>query len=173
MEIHAVKGDIVELAPTLAEVSALWLRKGFCQRHITWGQILERYRSGVSHKVHHFSEDSWNEPWLSPSDWRFALVPQDNKLKLLYVFSNPKDAQCLPDLDTLQTIIWSCFKRISHLGHRSVAMIHIPAAVNGHANDEASAEALIDAIRSWDEKHPGMIDDVFLVDRENDFSKQV
>jgi hypothetical protein len=173
MNIHAVGGDILELAPALAEVSALWLRKGYCERHVTWERILERYRPGGPLVVHLLPVDSWKEPWLSPSDRQCRLVPPNNKLKLLYVFSNPKDAQCLPDLDTLRTLIRRCLDRISRLGYRCVAMIHIPAAVDGHVNDAVSADVLIEAIRSWDEKHPGMIDDVFLVDRKNDFSKQL
>jgi hypothetical protein len=76
-------------------------------------------------------------------------------------------------LRLLDALIQRCFDRISRLGYRSVALIHIPAAVNSRVNDAASADALIEAIRSWDGKYSGRIDDIFLVDRKNDFSMQL
>ena len=92
---------------------------------------------------------------------------------MLYVFSNPEDSDCLPSLHVLRSAICKCLDKLSCLGYRSVAMIHIPAAVNGRSDDVASAKGMIEAIRSWDQESPGKIDDVFLVDRENDFAEQL
>ena len=68
MNIHAVGGDIVELAPQLAQAAVLWLRKGFNRRYVTWDtQMLPRYRSCLYDII----PDSVETPWLWPHD-RFS-----------------------------------------------------------------------------------------------------
>jgi hypothetical protein len=173
VNIHAVGGDIVALAPHLAEVSALWLRKGYCQRDVTWKRIRHRYRPGGPLEIHLQSVNLLQEPWLSTTDQSVQLVPPDNRLKLLCVFSNPNDALMVASLNEIRALVRQCLDEVDRQNCRSVAMIHIPAAVNGHKNDVASAEAMIEAIRTWDDEHPGLIGDVFLVDRENGFSQQL
>ena len=70
-------------------------------------------------------------------------------------------------------MLHGCLDEVSRQGFQSLAMIHIPALVDGQSDDVSSAEAMVEALRSWDEEHPEMIDEVFLVDRENGFAKQL
>jgi hypothetical protein len=178
MNIQAVGGDIADLAPDLAEAAVLWLRSGYNLRFTTWFcKILQRYPQERLCESPSRDREALKTPWISLRDRIIRLNPPDNKLKWLYIFSNPEDSMGVLSLEEVQSLIYRCFDALSRLECRSAAMIHIPFSPRNHntssQQDAASAEAMIEAIRTWDKNNPGKIDKVFLVDRKNDFIKQL
>jgi hypothetical protein len=175
MKIHAVGGDIVGIAPQLAQAAVLWLRKGFNRRYLTWDtQMLPRYRSCLYDTI----PDSVETPWLWPHDRFFKLCPPDGRLDTVYIFSNPTDALGVASLDEVKTLIHRCLLTLTAIPCRSVAMIHIPVAPGGRVpnaeDDLASAKAMIEALREWDREHPqqpGMDPDadIHFLDEVRDF----
>jgi hypothetical protein len=176
MKIQAVEGEIIEVAPRVAEAMVLWLRSGYCARHSTWAhKIVPRYQARCATLPTSSNVD--DAPWRSPEDQLFRLEPPDGHLRLLYVFANPEDAQGVASLDEVRALIERCLDGLARRGCRSMAIIHIPIALPGRTTtvkeDTRSAVAMIDALRSWDERHPGEIDDVFCVDLADGFKEQL
>ena len=176
MKIQAVGGDIAEVAPQMAEAMVLWLRSGYCERHSTWAhKILPRYQARCVTLPTSSSMD--DAPWQSPEDRLFWLHPPDRRLRLLYVFANPKDDHGVASLDEVGTLIARCLDELARHGCRSMAILHIPVVLPSGAKaaneDTRAAVAMINALRSWDERHPGEIDDVFCVDLADGFRDQL
>ena len=173
MNIHAIKGDIAEMAPDIAELSVLWIRSGFNGRFTTWEFGIRKRYPGLT------PLEKWetvaSKPWLAPSDQVLEVHPPDGLLRFVYVFSNPFDGRGLPTLDAVQDAVTRCLDRATELSVQRIAMIHIPFAPDGkeptRQEDIESATAIIAALRCWEGAHPGKITDVYLVDLDDDFGR--
>jgi hypothetical protein len=174
IHVHPVQGDIVEFAPGIAQLSALWVCGGFKVRYDTWRRVHEQYfrRMPMEGGV------DLREPWRAATDQVFEIDPPDGLLRFVYVFSNPSNASSVPALGAVQDAIVRLLDRAVQLGTQRVAMIHIPSAPEGRQpNDQqdiGSAAVMIAAIQRWDVAHPAQDypakpTDVYLVDLGGDF----
>lgn len=168
MRLHAVEGDIVDAAPEVAEAAVLWLRSGFNLRHVTWfHKLAERYPRLLE------GINTPNPPWRSQKDVLLPLSPADGHLRYLYITANPEDRLGCRTIAEVRDCIHRSLDKLSQLGVKRVAMIHIPFAPGeqlAQPHDVESANAMIEALRSWDQENPDRIDDVYLVDLKNAFA---
>jgi hypothetical protein len=166
IRIHPISGDIVTCASEIADASALWLRNGFNERHVTW-------HFGIRERYPYVDP----QPWAAADDQVIDLVPPDNQLKYLYVFSNPADGVGCNDTAEVAALVNRSLTTLVQLDVHRVAMIHIPLAARQHGPaaeaDLESARAMVAAIREWDEANPNRISDVFLVDHDDAFAAVV
>ena len=189
MRIHPVGGNIVDVAPSLAEASVLWLRSGFNNRdRLGRYQLRERYPG--DRLVPHDAVKGFNprsrqpsiagsfpvEPWRSETDLVFQVNPPDDHLQYVYTFANPSDAAGCADVQEIDVLVQRCLKRLAELAVRRIAMMHIPFArrqqlENRQACDAESAQAMIASLLTWDERNPTLIEEVFLIDLENGFAQ--
>jgi hypothetical protein len=172
MNIRAIKGDIAELAPDIAELAILWIRSGFNRRFTTWEFGLHIRYPGLT------PLGKWEtvpaKPWLASSDQVLEIHPPDRLLRYLYIFSNPFDGLGFPTLGAVQDAVTRCLDQAAELGVQRIAMIQLPFAPEGRKQTRPqhleSVTAMIAALRRWDAARPDKITDVYLVDLDDDFS---
>ena len=169
INIHAVHGDIVEVGANVADMSAPWLCDGFNTYKEIWKKMRARY-SGLPLPAGPLLE----KPWRSKFDRLLPIAPPYNRLnpydrlKYLYIFTNPNGAKRCDTPHSLHKMIGRCFRKAGRIGAKSVALINIPVA--GY-EDKVAAMFMIDGIRKWDAKHRDQLTDVYLVDLTGSFSK--
>ena len=170
MTIDSAKGDVLEIAASEADAVALWLRSGFNSRSALWYFKLR----DACHAAEPGGDIGSDKPWLSESDSVWELNKPLGRLKFVYIFSNPDDAHAYRSMRKVGTAISNCLTRLSSLGARSVAMIHIPAtnrrAIPTSDDDMASARAMISAIQKWQSQKGAPKLRVILADRAGDFA---
>jgi len=171
MNIRSIGGDIADVAPDHAECAALWLRSGFNMRFSTWRfKFMDANRELVA--LDRRTEPE--RPWLSGSDSLWELRPSIRRLRYLYVFSNPDDAHAYRGLHAVNAAVTRCLDRMSMIGVKSVAFIHIPAVENNAIptaeDDLKSAREMLGAISTWQADHAETGIEVVLVDRTDDFA---
>jgi hypothetical protein len=44
MRLHAIHGDLANVAPKIAGAAILWFRTSFGRRYLLWQELAERYR---------------------------------------------------------------------------------------------------------------------------------
>ncbi len=190
MAIVNLKGKIWDVAPDKAEAIAVWLRDGFNLRHSIWGYDLEEKK--ITPKLIYplnnntperlssqYDFDINLQPWKLPYDTLWRIVPKMyKKLKYIYVFSNPKDEKTVDSLEEIDRLINQCLTTLNLRGVKSVAMILIPATINGTKSipigqdDVLSAKRMISSIQNW--LSANEIDmDIYLVDIVDDFAPLV
>jgi hypothetical protein len=170
VNITSIKGDVVEIAPARSQAVALWLRDGFNQRFVTWHF---RLASEERELIPLDFGASRNKPWLSDADSLWELIPVDQQLRYLYVFSNPENAKSYKGLSSVAAAMDRCLDRMASIGVKSLAMIHIPASENGSdptkEENIASAAQMVNSISSWQSKNSHIELEVILVDMNDEF----
>jgi len=168
VQIDHACGDVLDVAPSIAEATVLWLRSGFNHRFGTW-------RFGLTNRPLRALTPGarLDRPWVSPTDSVWELEPPMNQLRYVYVLANPSDGKGYSDLESVNGAVTRSLDVLSSRGVRTIAMIHIPLAAGSEPTDEeqtAAAEAMVSALRAWDSAHPDQIDKVVLVDLQDGFS---
>ncbi len=175
VDIHAIGGDVVDVAAGIADSVVLWLRDGFTSRHGSWHKLLEKYEDRLGGlNLRTYGEDSI---WRSSEDQVFSLEPRAGRLRMIYVFSNPDNALGVSSVDEVRALVTRCLDRLNDECCKSVALIHIPLDRDDGdsvpVKDKESADATIDAIRTWRPKGHLTIGQVFLVDLKDDFKERL
>jgi hypothetical protein len=167
MRLYSVRGNIVELSPLLSEVCVLWLRGGFNERFVTWMQIAERFGEQLPRQL--------QSPWREPHDTLFALNPPAGILRWLLVFSNPDESKGFRSLDEVRDAVRRSLDRLSELHAQSISFIHIPSTHNNQdpidAENLESATAMIQAASQWVNEHETLDKNIYMIDRDGDFSR--
>lgn len=186
MSIVNLKGMIMDVAPYKAEAIAVWLRIGFNARHSIW--LFDLKEKGINTKLIYpvnknaperlnseYEFDINLHPWKLPFDTLWRIVPKSyKKLKYIYVFSNPKDEKTVDDLDEIDKLINQCLTTLNARRVKSVAMILIPASIDGRSEptgegNKLSAKRMVSSIQNWlSSKERDM--DIYLVDMVDDFA---
>ncbi len=165
MKILPVKGDIADVAPRVAELAVLWIRGGFNQRAATWQFRIHKAYPTMRRAD---GETIPDQPWLSPTDQAFLILPADGRLRHLYLFSNPSNSRGLRDLAEVRAAVARSLNHARSIGVRRLAMILIPFAPAGEKptreQNKESAAAIVAELRRWDTANPSTITHVHLVD---------
>ena len=185
MGIKAIKGRIMDTAPSNSEAVAVWMYKGFNTRYAIWGfEIKERdirleliYPNDFMHSENSlesaYKTKTKCEPWRLTYGTLWKITNRNQgKLKYIYIFPNPEDKQRLENLDEIDELIKRCFTTLNENSINSVSLILIPALSRGEHNTELedikSAEQMICSIKNWlSENEEDM--NVYLVDRVDGF----
>jgi hypothetical protein len=184
MAIVNLKGMIMDVAPDKAEAIAVWLRSGFNDRHSIW--LFDLEEKGINTKLIYpvnkntperseYEFDINLQPWKLPFDTLWRIVPKSyKKLKYIYVFSNPKDEKTVGDIEEIDKLINQCLTTLNARRVKSVAMILIPASIDGRREptgegNKLSAKRMISSIQNWLSAKERDVD-IYLVDKVDDFA---
>ncbi|RAR73804.1 hypothetical protein [Flavobacterium aciduliphilum] len=172
MPIQNIKGMLMDFAPQHAEAIAVFMRTGFNSRHDVWLEIPNK-------KENLISLDSLSElpekPWLLTHDTVFEIKDAVyEKLKYLYIFSNPTDQKAYLGFDTIKDCITRSLDRLNSYHINSIAYILIPATenpdrVNTKEDDDKSATLMNESIQNWMLNNREL--EVYLVDRVGGFKE--
>ena len=170
MPIQNIKGMLMEFAPQNVEAIAVFMRTGFNPRNGVWLEIPNKEENLIS-------LDCLNEipekPWLVSHDTIFEIkVDVFEKLKCIYIFSNPDDQKAYFGFDAIEDCINRSLNRLSECNIKSVAYILISATenkdrINNDYDDTKSAKLMIQSIQKWIENNRDL--EVCLVDRVGGF----
>jgi hypothetical protein len=170
MPIQNIKGMLMDFAPQNVEAIAVFMKTGFNPRNGVWLEIPNK-------KENLISLDSLIEipekPWLFSLDTVFEIKDDVfQKLKYLYIFSNPTDQKAYFGYDAIEDCINRSLNRLREYNIKSVAYILIPATenpdrVNNNEDDVKSATLMVQSIQKWMENNRAL--KVYLVDRVGGF----
>lgn len=170
MEILHARGDILDLSRDDSDAVALWVRSGFNVRDITWRSLEREFASRLSPPLM-----EGDRPWKSATDLVWEVHPPLQRLRYVYLFSNPSDSFGYGSLDEVSAAVSRCLDRLNSEGVRRLSMMHMPVSPTGDRptdeEDLASARAMVQALRDWDALNPGQMDRILLVDKVDDFSR--
>jgi len=171
MVLEALKGDIAELAPQVAQACAIWIRSGFNLRHATWDfRILPAWQPIIDHRP-------FKKPWRRPQDSLLRLQIADSQLQYAYVFSNPTDSQGYASLQDLDEALRGCLEALSDCeGIERLAFIHMPFSPdNRHPTREdnlLAATQMVKTLREWSQtRDSNPFTHIYLIDLSNDFEQ--
>ena len=174
MPIHQIKGMLMDFAPQNVEAIAVFICTGFNSRHSVWLDILDKKENIVSlDRLNEIPE----KPWLYVHDTLFQIKDDVfQKLKYIYIFSNPDDQKTYSGFDVIEDCINRSLDRLTSYNIKSVAYILIPATenpelINSDNDDTKSAKLMVDAIQNWMMNNIEI--EVFLVDRAGGFEKNL
>jgi hypothetical protein len=159
MRLVSVHGDVVDVAPMLADAALLWVSTGFSDRRLAWDRFSDAHQRDLRHVA---------PPWQVEEDVFIELAKPDRRLHWLYFLANPRDRRRCESLERLVSMVNEALTRLSRAGARSVALIHIP--VEKVTADHAAKE-LLWVLKTWSRRHPTGIDTAFLVDLKDGFRK--
>ena len=170
MPIKNIKGMLMDFAPQNVEAIAVFMRTGFNSRHSVWLEIPNKKENLIS--LDCLSEIP-EKPWLISHDTVFEIKDDVfQKLKYIYVFSNPNEQKTYLGFDAIEDCITRSLDRLSSYNVYSIAYILIPATenpdrVNTNEDDVKSATLMVQSIQNWMLNNREL--EVYLVDRVNDF----
>jgi hypothetical protein len=171
MPIQHIKGMLMDFAPQQVEAIAVFMRTGFNTRHGVWLEIPNKKEKLIS--LDCLSEIP-EKPWLISHDTVFEIKEDVfQKLKYIYVFSNPTDQKAYSGFDAIEDCITRSLDRLSTYNIKSIAYILIPATenpdrVNNNEDDVKSAKLMVQSIQKWIENNSEL--EVYLVDRVAGFN---
>jgi hypothetical protein len=196
MIIEARKGNIVQIAPGIADAVALWIRDGYSNSAATWiFDIRENWnpKSRVlitdrprTHNPRQFQQsislledlnefdDGNNElykPWFLPMDSLFELSVPDSNLKYAYMFSHLRNNGYVEEQ---RAAIWRCLDQLSRRNVKKIAFLQMPFARGAKLGEThvRSDVAMLSALREWAKINaPSPVTHVYLVDFTDDFFK--
>ena len=170
MPIKTIKGMLMDFASKNVEAIAIFMRTGFNPRNGVWLEIPNKKENLIS--LDGLSELP-EKPWLLTHDTVFEIKDAVyQKLKYLYIFSNPTDQKAYLGFDSIEDCITRSLNRLNSLQINSIAYILIPATenpdrVNTNEDDVKSATLMVQSIQNWMLNNREL--EVYLVDRVNDF----
>jgi hypothetical protein len=189
MQIRAVEGGIATwaLGAEKVEMITLWLRGGYSGSRGAWLALQQNCH--LSPRNPNLDVD---HPAAADDDQVIEAqnVPAVSRLKLIYVFANPADADGFAELDGVSNAVRRCLDLADREAVTSVGMMHIPfypggrppvfpetgepTKREGRAFDEISALRMVKALKFWRGVHPHTsIKRVDLVDHQNAFKHLV
>ncbi len=165
---------LMDFAPQNVEAIAVFMRTGFNTRHDVWLEIPNK-------KENLLSLDSLSaipeKPWFIEHDTIFEINDAVfQKLKYIYVFSNPTDQNAYSGFETIEDCINSSLDRLSSYNVNSIAYMLIPATenpemVNTDEDDVKSAALMFESIQNWMLNNRKL--EVYLVDRVGGFKNKI
>ena len=179
MTIKAIKGMLMDVAPTKSEAIAIWMCSGFNARNGIWR--FELKEKGIEIKLIHpergdISPNESNligyEPWRLHFETLWKITSDFGKLKYIYVFPNPEDKQRLNHIEDINQLINNCLDVLNVNSINSVSFILIPALPRGEhyteIEDLQSAKQMIYSIRNWLSENESNME-IYLVDSVDGF----
>lgn len=128
MSIKSIKGMLKYFAPQNVEAIAVFMKKGFNTRRDVWQSIPDKKNNLLS--LDGLTEIQ-SKPWLEIQDTLFEIKEVlFEKLKYIYVFSNPNDQKAYLGFNTIEDCINQSLDRLSEYNIKSVAYILIPGTEN-------------------------------------------
>ena len=111
MPIKTIKGMLMDFAPKNVEAIAVFMRTGFNSRHSVWLEIPNKKENLIS--LDCLSEIP-EKPWLISHDTVFEIKDDVfQKLKYIYVFSNPNEQKTYLGFDAIEDCITRSLDRLS------------------------------------------------------------
>lgn len=185
MQIQAIKGMIMDVAPSLSEAIAVWIYNSWNARIGIWRYEIKKnnYEIELEHpKDRHISPRYLNsaydfdlhyEPYRLHHEtlWKISNN-ESNLLKYIYIFPNPKNKYRLDTLQDIDIYVCKCLDTMLDYNIKSVSFLLIPSlsveSVDEQNQNDKSAHQMIQSISKWLSEHKSDMR-IFLVDRLNGF----
>ena len=178
MAIKSLSGNLEEVAPKIVESVVLWIENGFNPRYVCWGNLIKNIEFKLIEPIGVDLRPNAKTPWLYSYDtiWEIESNPTQ-KLKYIYVFSNPNDTKAKEGgVEVVKELIYNSMNKLCELGVSSVGMLIIPVSETGLKPSpdgyKLIAQKMIESLISWEtqsDKKMGVI----LIDKKDGFASYI